>query len=155
MEETKLDEYAHRLFELAKSINHVPDNHSSLGYGKGLRMILFYLHRVGEATSGELSKELHVGTGRIGNALGELEAKGYVLRRQDPHDHRKVLVTLTKKGAEYAKEKAKALIRITKAAVEALGPERFEEFLEMYETVVKAEREAFEKEGACSNCTND
>ncbi len=153
MEKERLEMYARRLLDLAKKITHAPDDGSSIGYGKGQRMILFYLSKAGEAPSGELSKALHVGTGRIGNALKELETKGYVLRRKDERDGRRVLVSLTEKGKEFTLERKKEFLRITKVALAAVGEEEFVHFLNLYEKIVKAEAEALGKEKTCSNST--
>lgn len=155
MEKEKLETYARRLLELAKIITHAPDDGSSIGYGKGQRMILFYLSRAGEVSSGELSRVLRVGTGRIGNALKELEAKGYVTRRKDVKDGRKVLVSLTEKGLEFSLERKREFLRLTEVAVSAVGEEGFVQFLTLYETIVRAEEEALGKEKTCSNSTND
>lgn len=156
MEQERLQRYASMLIEVISQTARLPDDRQSLGYGKGQRMILFYLdHHPNGVPSGELSQELHVGTGRIGNALKELERKGYIFRKTDEKDRRKVLVYPTQKGRDYASDRRKEFHAIIENAVKAVGEERFESFLKTYLDIVHAQNEAFGKERLCSDSIPD
>lgn len=156
MEQKTIEKYAQRLIEITSQMAQLPDDRQSLGYGKGQRRIIFYLHQHPEGVpSGELSKQLHVGTGRIGNALKELEKKGYITRRNDEKDGRVVLVFPTAKGHEFAQERRKEFFLIIENALEAVGEEKFTTFLDIYTEIVEAQNKAFGKEKRCSNSTQD
>jgi DNA-binding MarR family transcriptional regulator len=73
----------------------------------------------------ELASRLGMSKQALNYLLGELERRGYIERRPDPHDLRSKRVTLTKRGSA-----AVAVIRDAVAEMEAtwareLGPERF------------------------------
>lgn len=54
------------------------------------------------ANPGTLSEYLNVGTGRIGNALKDLEEKGLIERSKESKDKRKTVVVLTEEGKKKA-----------------------------------------------------
>lgn len=93
-------------------------------YGKGEKAIMFALEKNGgTGTPGELAEFLQVGSGRIGNALKSLEAKGYITRKPSPEDRRVTLVTLTEKGREFGREKHRAFRHFMEELVSAIGEE--------------------------------
>lgn len=118
----------HRLTGL-KAINDI---------SKGEMAVLGYLvYEHNEATAGELSDTLGMGSSRIAAILNTLTQKGLAKRNPDPEDGRRVLVYVTDKGREEAhrkrdeanahmaeflsllgEEDAKAFLRIIRKAVE-------------------------------------
>ena len=156
MEQEKIRKYAMMIVHLVGQMTKLPDDRQSLGYGKGQRVILFYLERNPNGVpSGELSQRFHVGTGRIGNALKELEKKGYVYRKNDEKDKRKVLVYPTKKGLLFSQEQRQGFYRTIENAIDAVGEERFAEFLKTYQEIMEAQNAAFGKDRQCSNSMHD
>ena len=157
MEKEKILQYARAFLDLIGKTARLPDDRQNLGYGRGQRMILFYLSNHPDGVpSGELSSSLHVGTGRIGNALKELEKKGYILRKADAADRRKVLVFLTGKGIAYTDERRQELLRNIEHGIQAVGEERFQAFLETWaELASAAQEENAGKEETCSSSTRD
>lgn len=71
---------------------------SALGVTAQQRMILRIVGRFPEITAGRLAKMLHVDAGTVSTALRRMEARGLVLRRQDPKDRRRVSLRLAAAG---------------------------------------------------------
>lgn len=71
---------------------------SSLGVTAQQRMILRIVGRFPEITAGRLARMLHVDAGTVSTALRRLEARGLILRRQDPKDRRRVSLRLSAAG---------------------------------------------------------
>lgn len=68
------------------------------GY-KGMFVILRILYESDkEVCAGDLATQMGVSTARIARALNTLESKGYVARKQQQSDARKVTVVLTEQG---------------------------------------------------------
>lgn len=156
MANDSIDKYVHEIFDLTASLARLPDDRQSLGFGKGQRFILYYLEKHPDGvSSGMLSTTLHVGTGRIGNALKELERKGFIRRRPDKADRRKVVVQITPEGHTFLSEGWKKFLRAIDVALQAVGKDRFEEFLRTYRDILLAQREALEKEETCSSSTEN
>lgn len=85
------------------AMTHLFSKSTNIFYRRGVMMILMYLSKNDGVLSGELAKELNVGTGRIGNAIKYLEIKGYVRREKNTADKREVRIYLTSKGWELAR----------------------------------------------------
>lgn len=61
---------------------------------------LFYLRHKGPATISELSEHLNLALGTTSQAIDQLVQAGMVERREDVHDRRHKLITLTAAGLE-------------------------------------------------------
>lgn len=71
---------------------------SALGVTAQQRMILRIVGRFPEITAGRLARMLHVDAGTVSTALRRMEARGLILRRQDPKDRRRVSLRLAAAG---------------------------------------------------------
>lgn len=73
------------------------------------RLLSLLSHHDGVATQETLSSSMFVDRSNAGRALKQLEQRGYLTRKPDPHDHRTKSVQLTGKGRkavlEIAREK--------------------------------------------------
>lgn len=67
---------------------------------KGEVALMIYIYSNENVTPGELINVLNVGSGRIANALKNLEKKGNIIRVKDKFDKRKTFIYLTNKGKE-------------------------------------------------------
>jgi len=61
------------------------------------------------ASSGELSRKLHVVPGRIADILNSLEQKGLIVRKRDESDRRVVKAHITDAGIEVSRQRRKAI----------------------------------------------
>lgn len=69
-----------------------------LTYSQYLVMLLLWEHAV--VSVGELGERLHLDSGTLTPLLKRMERDGFVSRRRDPEDERRVLVALTPHGRE-------------------------------------------------------
>ena len=71
-----------------------------LGIAQTDLLCLHVLNRAGASTAGALSAQLGRTTGAVTHMIDRLEAAGYVRRRPDPQDRRRVLVEALTPGLE-------------------------------------------------------
>lgn len=96
---------------------------------KGELALLSYLSKYHSVTPGELIDILHVGSGRVANALSNLERKQYIERKKDENDKRKTIVTITEKGSSIIKEKKREFRERAYIIYDILGSEDVESLL--------------------------
>ncbi len=103
---------------------------AKLAHGELLALYTLGVHG-GTAYPRQLSAELAVSSARVAAMLRDMEAKGWVLRREDAGDCRQTVVALTDAGrAELTSRREQALAALA-AALERLGPEDAEELLRL------------------------
>lgn len=85
--------------------------------------------------SGEIAQRLNIGTGRVANALKDLENKGIIIRKKDKDDKRKVLVYFTNYGYESTKKDIKNIDKCLDELISIYGKEKFISFLDELETI--------------------
>lgn len=71
-------------------------------------LVMVILWDVRQASVGEIGRKLDLGTNTLTPLLKRIEKIGFLTRRRDPEDERRVLVSLTQKGQALA-EKARAI----------------------------------------------
>ena len=78
---------------------------------RGENAVLTYLvnHRE-EIHPGTLAEHLSLVPGRTADILKSLEKKGLIIRRKDPEDRRKTIVSITEDGVLYIKERRKRIM---------------------------------------------
>ena len=106
-------------------------------FTKGEMGILVYLHFIKDGvTSGELSEELSVSTGRVATVLKSLENKGMIVRNSNLTDKRRVHVFITDTGKELVHEKHLEGIARMEKVLEKLGEEDAKEFIRLIKKVI-------------------
>ena len=88
-----------------------------------------------ELLPGQLSSSLEMTAGRIAGILRSLEKKGYITRRTDPADRRRVLVSITEQGRKYINASSERLEQRLDMLVAEMGSgntERLIESLKIY-----------------------
>lgn len=113
----------------------------------GERFVLGYLaDNGGKVYPKDLSSGLQISSARIATILKQLEARGYVRRKADKKDRRRVLVHLTPKGRKAAAANKEKAVDMLATLLEQLGPEDAEALLRIEAKMVKIleekEREA-------------
>lgn len=82
-------------------------------------------------SAGEISRLLNMTTSRIAAVLGSLEKKGFIIRKTDQSDKRRVLVALTDKGSAFhARRKDEAQQHIQRLLI-MLGEQDAREFVRL------------------------
>lgn len=101
MESDNIEDLAKRLGQAVRKIAHPPFHKPRpFGWIEGQFAISHLIMDSDNqgVSPGYLAEKLQVGSGRIGNALKKMEAKGIIERKPDPKDKRKTIVKLSKKG---------------------------------------------------------
>lgn len=68
-------------------------------------VLQFLSSKNGDVIPSEIAKKLKFSRARMSHILDSLETKGFITRRPDPSDRRRVLVAITDKGREFDAEK--------------------------------------------------
>lgn len=110
----------------------------SLGTARSLAVgeapVLQYLSDKGkEMNPSALADKLGYTRPRMTRILDSLVAKGYVSRRNDEHDRRKVLVCATEKGIEHAKRSGDSSVAAVAAQLSSLGSDSAAELVSVLE----------------------
>ena len=106
---------------------------------RGENGVLLYLYHVGHPLfPGDLTGKIGLTTGRIANILKVLERSGYVVRRPDAVDKRRVLVALTPAGEEAAARRNEEAISYHSKLLSRLEPNEARIFLDVLKRIVSA-----------------
>lgn len=101
---------------------------SELSRGELFLLNYLFTHG-GTGRPGEMSAAMRTSTARTAAALGNMEKKGWILRRPDEEDHRHTLVRLTEEGKAYIRGmRCTATDRLVRV-LEELGEEDTREYL--------------------------
>ncbi|HEY4021473.1 MAG TPA: MarR family transcriptional regulator [Pseudonocardiaceae bacterium] len=83
------------------------------------RAALSRLHRGGPAASAELARYEQITPQAMGTTLASLESRGLIERSADPHDGRRIIVSLTDAGRDVLRHKRDTRTRQLTDALEA------------------------------------
>lgn len=78
---------------------------------------------------GDISREMGISSARVATALNNLESKGLLTRQIDIRDRRKILIELTDKGGEQAKNNKDMFIGQVAKMFEFLGEADADEYI--------------------------
>lgn len=93
-------------------------------------------------TSGELSRAVHLSTGRVATALKNLERKGFVIRRYDAADKRRVMVGATEAGFAAAREVHARILADTERLLRRLDARDAEELVRLMKLLIEQDAPA-------------
>ena len=92
------------------------------GANVGETPVLQYLSSAdGDVIPSKIAKKLGLSRARMSHILDALETKGYVMRRTDPSDRRRVLVSITESGRDYAAKKNAESVALLSNQLSSLG----------------------------------
>jgi len=83
----------------------------SFGIGRSDLRAMELISRTGPASCSQLASQLNVTTGSVTALIDRMERAGYLVRRYDSNDRRKVLVDLTASGRERERQAFEPLAR--------------------------------------------
>ncbi len=112
---------------------------------QGEMKVLSYIHYTaggGEIATGDIVSALDMTGGRVAGILHSLEKKGFVSRRTDENDRRRIMVSSTPAGSDYVKNGRELLRSRLSAIINAMGSESAENFIRSMEEFVDACRKA-------------
>lgn len=133
---------AEDLFNSIKRSGRPPFPEEPGGISRGESGILMYLtHRGDGALAGELSKWFGITTGRVATALNGLERKGFIERRKDAGDKRRVRVYTTEKGRAFAMKRHEEAMRGMECLLRKLGEHDAKEFVRILKRIHEMDAE--------------
>lgn len=97
---------------------------------RGEEQVLLLLYfRNAPACAGDFAVCLGLTSGRVANLLKQLERKGYIMRISDAKDRRKVQISLTEEGKQYACKVYEKTLCEYKSLFAQLGDQDAQEFM--------------------------
>ncbi len=112
---------------------------------QGEMKVLSYIHYTaggGEIATGDIVSALDMTGGRVAGILRSLEKKGFISRRTDENDRRRIMVSPTPAGSDYVENGRELLRSRLSAIINAMGSEGAENFIRSMEEFVNACRKA-------------
>ena len=112
---------------------------------QGEMKVLSYIHYTaggGEIATGDIVSALDMTGGRVAGILRSLEKKGFISRRTDENDRRRIMVSPTYVGSDYVENGRELLRSRLSAIINAMGSESAENFIRSMEEFVNACRKA-------------
>lgn len=83
-------------------------------------------HEGAELTQSELAKLLEVGKVTVGGLIDRLEANGFVIRKQDPHDRRSRRISASPQGKRLIEEIQSIAMELDAASLEGVTEEELD-----------------------------
>lgn len=124
---------------------------SPIGFEEFLRgemKVLSFISREDRALlPGQLSSALEMTGGRIAGILRSLEKKGFITRKTDELDRRRVLVSITESGSRYILSRSEALETKLDMLVTAMGRDNTKKLIDSLELFVNVSERIFENDG--------
>lgn len=112
---------------------------------QGEMKVLSYIHYTaggGDIATGDIVSALDMTGGRVAGILRSLEKKGFISRRTDENDRRRIMVSPTPAGSDYVENGRELLRSRLSAIINAMGSESAENFIRSMEEFVNACRKA-------------
>lgn len=135
---------------LSEQLKDIYFRRSALGlesFLQGEMKVLSYIHHENsELLPGQLSSALDMTAGRIAGILRSLEKKGFIIRRTDENDRRRVLVSITENGSRHISSDTDALKKRLDMLVNAMGCDNTMRLIDSLKLFVKASDEVSEAE---------
>lgn len=104
----------------------------------GENFVLFYISKnKGNIVPSDISNEMGISSARIAATLNSLEGKGFITRRIDGEDRRRILINLTDTGREQVNKQYKLIMGITTNMLKNLGDEDAVEFVRIMKKLVE------------------
>ena len=137
MEEREQEYLGEELYSLLAELLNRKLNRTVLDSIRGEYGVLRYLMYVEDRVSaGVLTEQLHVVPGRMTDILNSLENKGFIVRRRDAADRRRVNVQITEQGRQEAGEKRSQIRKEYQGMFQILGREDTEELIRLLKIVL-------------------
>lgn len=100
-----------------------------------LAVLVYLLDENNGASARDISQRFDINTSRVAAILNTLSKKGYIERRSDPCDKRKIQVYITKKGKEYGEERRQDILEHVCRLLRELGEEDAKEHIRLMKKI--------------------
>lgn len=91
----------------------------------------------GNVNVSEIHQSLHISKAAVSQTLNTLEKKGYIIRKIDPADRRKIMVTVTLVGESELKKAKRLYDETMDRVLEQFGLENTKTFIKLMEDLIK------------------
>lgn len=123
------EQYPEQVLELTDVLKKVYYQKSPLGLDTFLQgemkvLTFIYYDSKTDVLPGEIASQLDMTGGRVAGILRSLEKKGYIVRRTDEADRRRVLVNITENGSGYVRRGTDELMGKLSELTVIMGGER-------------------------------
>ncbi|WP_424931270.1 MarR family winged helix-turn-helix transcriptional regulator [Amaricoccus macauensis] len=98
-----------------------------LGIHAGQARVIHALSRMGEVSQRQLASEFNISQASMSQMTKRLRMNGFVEQRDDPHDRRSGIVSLTAKGTQLLDEILAAWNEVDQVIIDAIGTENAEQ----------------------------
>lgn len=98
-------------------------------------IMIFLTTERNNVLAGDLAQELSLSSGRIAIALKSLESKGFIARRIDENDKRKVIVSVTENGKKFAEKGRLRYLEDTQKLLRFLGEDDAKSFVRIIKKI--------------------
>lgn len=124
---------AQELIELLVQLMQRSIHRNTLDASRGELGLIILLHQHPQGlTAGELGEKLRISSSGVANVLKQLESKGLVVRSVSTCDRRRIVVSITDKGEQIAREHCSLLTRDMAQALAELGEEDTQELIRIF-----------------------
>ncbi|MCL2107720.1 MAG: transcriptional regulator [Oscillospiraceae bacterium] len=142
-------ELMEKMLALHKSKLHRNINEALHGEAFILQYIAMNTGRDGGVLPGDISLEMSVSSARVAAALKNLENKGFVTRRIDKSDRRKIIVEITPQGKDSADKYYSKIVDEVTRFLQLLGEGDAKEYVRIMGRVAQAMPELWENWRLC------
>lgn len=129
---------AEKMLSVRAQLSHLPAGEAVSDACGGEFFALSLLLAGAPSCPSELSRSMGVSSARIAALLKHLEQKGFIQRRADEFDERRVNVSLTDMGRELINERRREAIERVAAALRSLGEEDAREYVRLQQKMLDA-----------------
>ena len=129
---------AEKMLSVRAQLSHLPAGEAVSDACGGEFFALSLLLAGAPSCPSELSRSMGVSSARIAALLKHLEQKGFIQRRADEFDERRVNVSLTDMGRELINERRRDAIERVAAALRSLGEEDAREYVRLQQKMLDA-----------------
>ena len=127
---------AHHILRSARQI--INENLHPLNLSSAEGNILIHLLTQGDEMGQEqLVEQLDISKPAVSRALDSLVTKGFVIRKQDPHDRRAHKIRLTAKARKIGPAIERAYNHVYSLALQGVSKEEFDCFVELFNRVAE------------------
>ena len=124
--EKMAEEFLQKMFLFRKFKPHQQISESVHGEAFALQYITLHEDNV---IPSEISEVMSISAARIAATLNSLENKGYITRKIDVNDRRRILIGLTSKGREQSEKYRKMIVEIAEKMLRLLGEHDAKEYI--------------------------
>jgi len=107
----------------------------------------FVLHYIsqheGNVIPSEISNEVGISTARVAATLNSLESKGWITRKIDVNDRRRILVEMTPAGKEQVETHFQMIMKTTTNMLQYLGEQDAKEYVRIMARLAERSTEDF------------